>query len=83
MRFSTSCLAASALAFLSFVSCSDPTDTYRDADIEQSGYLPNHNMDPAVVNSPQFGLLWKIPFNSQEAVSQLSTQLLGDTPSIN
>ncbi|PSS14960.1 hypothetical protein M430DRAFT_51625 [Amorphotheca resinae ATCC 22711] len=36
-----------------------PTDEYRDADVEQSGYLPNHNMDPAIVDSATFGLLWK------------------------
>ena len=46
----------------------DPTDEYRDADIEQSGYLPNHNMDPAIVDSPQFGQLWKIAFNKNEQV---------------
>ena len=44
------------------------TDSIRDADAPQSGYLPNHNMDPAIVDSPVFGLLWKIPFNSEEQV---------------
>ena len=46
------------------------TDTLQDADAAQSGYLPNHNMDPAVVDSAQFGLLWKIPFNYQEQVNK-------------
>jgi hypothetical protein len=45
-----------------------PTDEYRDADPGQSGYLPNHNMDPAVVDSSQFGQLWKVPFNAKEQV---------------
>ena len=45
------------------------TDSYSDADIGQSGYLPNHNMDPAVVDSSEFGLLWKQTFNAQEQVS--------------
>jgi iron transport multicopper oxidase len=56
-----------AAAFFSVVAV-DPTDEYRDADIEQSGYLPNHNMDPAIVDSPQFGQLWKIAFNQNEQV---------------
>lgn len=45
----------------------DPSDTWRDADIEQSSYVGgNHNMDPAVVNSAQFGLLWKVATNTNE-----------------
>ena len=47
----------------------DLTDSYSDADPAQSGYLSNHNMDPAVVDSAQFGQLWKIAFNTQEQVS--------------
>jgi hypothetical protein len=46
-----------------------PTDEYRDADPQQSGYLPNHNMDPAIVNGPTFGQLWKAKFNQGEQVS--------------
>ncbi|KAH0046468.1 hypothetical protein KCU78_g6, partial [Aureobasidium melanogenum] len=42
------------------------TDSYRDADVAQTGYLPNHNMDPAVVDSAQFGQLWKVSFNAKE-----------------
>ncbi|KAK0730388.1 hypothetical protein B0H67DRAFT_30358 [Lasiosphaeris hirsuta] len=34
------------------------TDTLQDADPAQSGYLPNHNMDPNVVGSSSFGVLW-------------------------
>lgn len=41
-------------------------DEYRDGDIGQASYFDNHNMDPAVVDSPQFGLLWKVPFNNKE-----------------
>lgn len=45
-----------------------PTDEYRDADVGQSSYSTNHNMDPAVVDSSQFGQLWKRPFRAQEQV---------------
>ena len=69
MHFSTSALAALAIAFVQRVAGVAPTDSYRDADTAQSGYLPNHNMDPAVVDSSQFGQLWKVQFNSLEQVS--------------
>ena len=55
------------------------TDSIRDADVGQSSYLPYHNMDPAVVNSAQFGQLWKIAFNRLEQVGytdRLSMSLL-------
>jgi hypothetical protein len=29
---------------------------------------PNHNMDPAIVDSASFGLLWNVAFNSKEQV---------------
>lgn len=52
---------------LRFVVSLDPSDTWRDADIEQSSYVGgNHNMDPAIVDSSQFGLLWKVATNNQE-----------------
>lgn len=34
----------------------------------QSGYLANHNMNPDVVGSPSFGVLWSKVFNSLEKV---------------
>jgi iron transport multicopper oxidase len=68
MRFLSSAVALLAAALFHGVAAVDPTDEYRDADAQQSGYLPNHNMDPAIVNSPQFGQLWKIPFNKGEQV---------------
>jgi iron transport multicopper oxidase len=37
-----------------------PTDEIQDADVLQSGYLPNHNMDPAIVGDASFGQLWRI-----------------------
>ena len=61
-------LALSAIALVSPASAAAPTDSYTDADVPQSGYLPNHNMDPAVVDSAQFGLLWKNAYNSLEQV---------------
>jgi hypothetical protein len=64
-------LAATLLRAVAVVAV-DPTDEFRDADPEQSSYLTSHNMDPAIVNSPQFGQLWKIGFNSGEQVELLS-----------
>ncbi|KAF2842163.1 WSC-domain-containing protein [Patellaria atrata CBS 101060] len=44
-----------------------PSDSYRDADLGQSSYLGgDHNMDPSVVDSPQFGQLWKVAMNPKE-----------------
>jgi len=76
MRSFLSTAVILAAAFFSWVVALDPTDEYRDADVAQSGYLPNHNMDPAIVNSDQFGLLWKIPFNTGEQVRICSSYLL-------
>jgi hypothetical protein len=45
------------------------TDSISDADPAQSGYLPNHNMDPAVVNSSAFRILWQNSFNTNELAS--------------
>ncbi len=45
------------------------TDSISDADPAQSGYLPNHNMDPAVVNSSAFRILWQNSFNANELAS--------------
>ena len=76
MLFSTSALATLAIAFVQRAAGVGPTDSYGDADTAQSGYLPNHNMDPAVVDSSQFGQLWKVQFNPQEQVSQSRLLLL-------
>ncbi|KAH8684343.1 hypothetical protein BGZ60DRAFT_547896 [Tricladium varicosporioides] len=43
-----------------------PTDEIQDADSAQSGYLDNHNMDPAIVGSSSFGILWKNTYGSKE-----------------
>ncbi|KAJ6263893.1 hypothetical protein Dda_0030 [Drechslerella dactyloides] len=42
------------------------TDEYQDADPAQSGYLPNHNIHPSVVNSSLFGELWRVAFSKNE-----------------
>lgn len=63
-------LAALAAALMPRVAAVASTDSYLDADPAQSGYLPNHNMDPAVVDSAQFGQLWKKTFDAQEQVSR-------------
>ena len=57
-----------ALTYVPSIISVDPTDSYSDADPAQSGYLPNHNIDPAVVDSSEFGQLWKISFNALEQV---------------
>ncbi len=62
-------IAAIAVALTSQVAAVAPTDSYTDADLGQSGYLSNHNMDPAVVDSSAFGQLWTVPFNAKEQVS--------------
>lgn len=64
-------LATLATALLPRVSAVASTDSYTDADPAQSGYLPNHNMDPAIVDSAEFGQLWKVPFNAQEQVRKI------------
>ena len=76
-------LITSALSLLPQVSAFASTDSPADADPAQSGYLPNHNMDPAVVDSAGFGLLWKVPFNSKELVSRpLHVDIRNDVPDI-
>lgn len=42
------------------------TDSVSDADLAQTGYLANHNMDPAVVASPSFGILWTNKYLNKE-----------------
>ena len=65
-----------ALAFLSslipYGSTLAPSDMIRDADPGQSGYLGgDNNMDPSVVDSAQFGQLWKVAHNPQELVTKI------------
>ncbi|KAF4632806.1 hypothetical protein G7Y89_g5318 [Cudoniella acicularis] len=65
------CVSATAIlavfsTLLGILQAVDPTDEYRDADLQQTGYLPNHNIDPSVVNSEAFGQLWQISFNALE-----------------
>ncbi|KAF2492456.1 WSC-domain-containing protein [Lophium mytilinum] len=37
----------------------DASDSLMDGDSSQSGYLPNHNMDPTVITGGSFGQLWQ------------------------
>ncbi|KAL8830675.1 MAG: hypothetical protein Q9170_005627, partial [Blastenia crenularia] len=57
---------ALAAAFAPQIFAAGLTDSYTDADPAQAGYLPNHNMDPAVVDSSEFGLLWSTKYNALE-----------------
>lgn len=68
MKLQLRAFAAVAAAFIPLVHSLADTDTIADADVQQSGYLPNHNMDPAIVDSAQFGQLWKQAFNTNEQV---------------
>ncbi len=70
-------LIASAIALVPHVSGLASTDSPSDADPAQSGYLPNHNMDPAVVDSAGFGQLWKAQFNAKEQVGEWLSLLEG------
>lgn len=42
------------------------TDSISDADPPQSGYLPTHNMQPAIVGSSSFGILWTNTYKAKE-----------------
>ena len=75
MKFSVRSITAVAAACLPLVHSLADTDTISDADPAQSGYLPNHNMDPAVVDSAQFNQLWKRPFNALEQVRDLAEDI--------
>ncbi|KAK8250723.1 hypothetical protein HDK77DRAFT_405859, partial [Phyllosticta capitalensis] len=66
MLFSFARFALLAVATVRHVAAVASTDSYIDADVGQSSYLPNHNMDPSIVDSPLFGQLWKISFNANE-----------------
>ncbi|MCJ1242521.1 hypothetical protein MMC14_010529, partial [Varicellaria rhodocarpa] len=66
-------LALLVMMRIQYVAGMDPTDSYSDADPAQSGYLPNHNMDPAIVDSSEFGQLWKTPFNNLEQLLFLAS----------
>ncbi|TVY32992.1 WSC domain-containing protein [Lachnellula subtilissima] len=43
-----------------------PTDEIQDADPAQSGYLDNHNMQPTIVGSQNFGILWQNTYGAKE-----------------
>ena len=56
-----------------------PTDTITwGGDNSRSGYQPNHNLDPTVVGSSQFGQLFKtaLPGNYINAAEQIYSQPL-------
>ncbi|KAK0125522.1 hypothetical protein ONS96_009359 [Cadophora gregata f. sp. sojae] len=59
MKFPVIFLAAWAACPLLFVLAMHPTDSLMDGDSAQSGYLPNHKMDPNVVTGGGFGQLWQ------------------------
>lgn len=52
-------------------------------DSSQTGYLPNHNMDPAVVGGGSFGQIWQfnLPSNPYGQLEQFYAKPLVFTPS--
>ena len=62
MRFSLSALAA--LLLPGAVHSLSSTDQIQDADVAQSGYLPNHNIDPSKLGS--FNFSWTQTYNQAE-----------------
>ncbi|KAF7884514.1 uncharacterized protein EAF02_004850 [Botrytis sinoallii] len=68
MRFSSSYITVLLTVIFSdtLVQGLSSTDEYRDADLQQTGYLTDHNMDPGIIDSSSFGQLWKVAFNYQE-----------------
>ncbi|KUJ19894.1 WSC-domain-containing protein [Mollisia scopiformis] len=58
MRLSRVLAVLQACQFVQHVRAVAATDTLMDGDSAQSGYLPNHNMDPAVVAGGSFGQIW-------------------------
>ncbi|CAA7266436.1 unnamed protein product [Cyclocybe aegerita] len=58
------------------------SDSWRDVDLGQSSYVGgSHNLDPAVVDSPHFGLRWKVDFNKGE--THYARPLIYTPPSTN
>lgn len=70
-------LAASAL--VSSAVALQATDSYSDADIAQSGYLPNHNIDPTVIANQDPESTYSVSFNTDE---QFYAEPLVYTPSV-
>lgn len=88
------CLLALHMALVPIVNAAAPSDSPRDADIGQSGYVGGaHNMDPESI--PQFKQLWNATFlpdekvrlppppNSHSPLSPQSVPPLSSTPPSN
>ncbi|OHF03550.1 WSC domain-containing protein [Colletotrichum orchidophilum] len=74
MRLSLGVLASLPVLVASLAS----TDSYRDADAPQSGYLPNHNLNPNIAGSSGFKSLWT--FQSPNAKENWLAKPLVYTP---
>ncbi|KAK1487356.1 WSC domain-containing protein [Colletotrichum tamarilloi] len=74
MRLSLGLLASLPALVASLAS----TDSYRDADAPQSGYLPNHNLNPNIAGSSGFKSLWT--FQSPNAKENWLAKPLVYTP---
>ena len=59
-------LTLATSAFISNAVALHATDSYTDADIAQSSYLPNHNIDPTVLAKRDFALTYTVRFNIEE-----------------
>ncbi|KAK6525361.1 hypothetical protein TWF694_005500 [Orbilia ellipsospora] len=79
-------LGAAAFAFAAtfrFASALAATDEIQDADTLQSGYLPNHNLSPDIVNDPGFGILWSISTSGGTNEQFFAKPLVYTPPSTN
>ncbi|OCL10625.1 WSC-domain-containing protein [Glonium stellatum] len=83
MRIAAALAAIWVFGSILAVHSHDSTDTLMDGDSAQSGYLPNHNMDPTVISGGSFGQMWQykaaIPSGSPQ--DQFYAKLLVYTPS--
>ncbi|TVY38355.1 WSC domain-containing protein [Lachnellula occidentalis] len=83
--FSTTLVIAFILSFVSQVDSLASTDTITwGGDNSRTGYQTNHNMDPSIVSSSQFGQLFvtQLPGTYNGAKEQLFAQPLVYTPSV-
>ena len=59
-------LTLAASAFVSSAVALQATDSYSDADLAQSGYLPNHNIDPTELANQDPESTYTVSFNVDE-----------------
>ncbi|KAN0092428.1 hypothetical protein V8E51_018275 [Hyaloscypha variabilis] len=83
MRFTYPIGLLWSLALIQRVKALDSTDILMDGDSSQSGYLPDHNMDPNIITGGSFGQIWqfKASIAAVVAADQYYSKPLVYTPS--